>query len=120
MNIYVGNIPYSLTEEALREAFGAHGVVGSVKIIMDRITGNPKGFAFVDMPNETEAKAAIAALNGKNLGGRDIRVNQAEDRREQSDRPRGGGRESYSSNSGPRGGGRSGGYNNNYNGGSRY
>lgn len=124
MNIYVGNIPYSITEEALRDAFKEHGLVTSVKIIIDRITGNPKGFAFVDMPNKEEAEAAIAALNGKELGGRAIRVNQAEERRERPEHgggssSNGGGsrRDSYGPSSNNGGGRR---FNNNFNNNNRY
>jgi RNA recognition motif-containing protein len=77
MDIYVGNLPYSATEDELRAAFGAHGAVGSVKIVMDRDTGRSKGFGFVEMPNSSEAEQAIRAIDGSDLGGRNLRVNEA-------------------------------------------
>jgi len=77
MNIYVGNLSYSLSESELREAFGSYGEVSSVKVLMDRETGRSRGFGFVEMPNQSEAEAAIAQLNGKELGGRALRVNEA-------------------------------------------
>ncbi|NPA43769.1 MAG: RNA-binding protein [Chlorobi bacterium] len=80
MNIYVGNIPYRTDEEELRELFEAYGRVDSVKIITDRFTGRSKGFGFVEMPDEDEAQAAIQALNGKEVDGRPLRVNQAKPR----------------------------------------
>ena len=80
MNIYVGNLPYSATEESLKEAFTAFGQVATVKIIMDRDTGRSKGFGFVDMPSDDEAKAAMAALNGKEMDGRALKVNESRPR----------------------------------------
>lgn len=77
MNIYVGNLSYSLSESELREAFAGFGEVSSVKVLMDRETGRSRGFGFVEMPNQSEAEAAIAQLNGKDLGGRALRVNEA-------------------------------------------
>ena len=77
MNIYVGNLSYSLSESELREAFAGFGEVSSVKVLMDRETGRSRGFGFVEMPNQSEAEAAIAQLNGKELGGRALRVNEA-------------------------------------------
>lgn len=77
MNIYVGNLSYSLSESELREAFAGFGEVSSVKVLMDRETGRSRGFGFVEMPNQGEAEAAIAQLNGKELGGRALRVNEA-------------------------------------------
>ncbi|MCY3732221.1 MAG: hypothetical protein OXF98_12840, partial [Rhodospirillaceae bacterium] len=70
MNIYVGNLSYSLSEAELREAFGEFGDVTSVKILTDRETGRSRGFGFVEMPNQAEGEAAVAHLNGKDLGGR--------------------------------------------------
>ena len=70
MNIYVGNLSYGMSEDELRDAFGAFGEVSSVKILMDRETGRSRGFGFVEMPNNGEAETAIAQLNGKDLGGR--------------------------------------------------
>jgi RNA recognition motif-containing protein len=80
MNIYVGNLSYGMTEDELRDAFSAYGDVSSVKILMDRETGRSRGFAFVEMPNQSEGEAAIAQLNGKDLGGRTLRVNEARPR----------------------------------------
>jgi RNA recognition motif-containing protein len=89
MNIYVGNLAYSVTQDELREAFGAYGHVESTNLITDKFTGESKGFGFVEMPNNSEADAAIKALNETQLKGRPLRVNQAKPR---SDRPsRGGG-----------------------------
>ena len=80
MNIYVGNLSYSLSEQELRDAFAAHGDVSSVKILTDRETGRSRGFGFVEMPNQSEGEAAIAQLNGKDLDGRALRVNEARPR----------------------------------------
>lgn len=80
MNIYVGNLSYSMSEDELRQAFSAHGEVSSVKILMDRETGRSRGFGFVEMPNHGEAEAAIAQLNGKDVGGRPLRINEARPR----------------------------------------
>ena len=80
MNIYVGNLSYSLDESELREAFAAHGEVSSVKVLMDRETGRSRGFGFVEMPNQAEAEAAVAEINGKEIGGRALRVNEARPR----------------------------------------
>ena len=84
MNIYVGNLPYSVTEDELKEAFAEFGEVTSVNVIMDRFTGQSKGFAFVEMANNSEADEAIKALNESPMKGRNLRVNQAKPR---SDRP---------------------------------
>jgi RNA recognition motif-containing protein len=83
MNIYVGNLSYGMSEDELRDAFGAFGAVSSVKILMDRETGRSRGFGFVEMPNQSEAEAAIAQLNGKDLGGRALRINEARPREQQ-------------------------------------
>lgn len=80
MNIYVGNLSYSLSEAELREAFADFGDVTSVKILTDRETGRSRGFGFVEMPNQAEGEAAVAHLNGKDLGGRALRVNEARPR----------------------------------------
>jgi cold-inducible RNA-binding protein len=82
MNIYVGNLSYDISEEDLRNSFEDHGAVDSAKIIMDRETGRSKGFGFVEMPDETEAKAAIQELNGAMVSGRPLRVNEAKARRD--------------------------------------
>ena len=80
MNIYVRNLSYDMSEEALREAFAAYGDVSSAKILSDRETGRSRGFGFVEMPNQSEGEAAIAQLNGKEVGGRALRVNEARPR----------------------------------------
>jgi RNA recognition motif-containing protein len=80
MNIYVGNLSYGMSEDELRQAFAAHGEVSSAKILMDRETGRSRGFGFVEMPNQSEAEAAIAQLNGKDVGGRPLRINEARPR----------------------------------------
>lgn len=79
--IYVGNLPYSATESELRDVFGEHGTVESVSLVNDRETGRPRGFGFVEMDDEG-ATAAISALDGKDMGGRSLRVNEARPRRE--------------------------------------
>jgi RNA recognition motif-containing protein len=86
MNIYVGNLSYDVTQDELSDMFGEFGEVSSAKIIEDRDTGRPKGFAFVEMPNQAEAEAAIASLNEKELKGREIKVNQARPREDRSQR----------------------------------
>lgn len=80
MRIYVGNLPFSTTEDELREFFGQHGSVTSAAIVIDRDTGRPRGFGFVEMANDEEAKQAIAATNGQQLGGRPLVVNEAKPR----------------------------------------
>lgn len=93
MNIYVGNLSFNATEEELKSAFSAFGTVSSASIIKDKFSGESRGFGFVEMPNQAEAQAAIDRLNGQDLGGRAMNVNEAKPRTE----------------GGPRGGGRSGG-----------
>lgn len=85
MNIYVGNLPYKLSDDELREAFEVHGAVDSARIITDRETGRSKGFGFVEMADDEASKAAIEALNGQELSGRKLTVNEARPRPE---RPR--------------------------------
>ena len=85
MNIYVGNLPYSTTPDELREVFAAFGEVAAARIVNDRETGRSKGFGFVEMNSDDEARAAIEALNGKEVGGRKVVVNEARPREE---RPR--------------------------------
>ena len=80
MNIYAGSLSFQLTEADLKAAFEAYGTVSSARIIMDRYSGRSKGFGFVEMANDTEAKAAIAAMNGKELKGRKIMVSEAKPR----------------------------------------
>lgn len=79
--LYVGNLPFSTTEDDLRATFERHGSVASVKVITDRETGRSRGFAFVEMEDATAADAAIRSLDGSELGGRSLRVNEAQDRR---------------------------------------
>ena len=81
MNIYVGNLDYKVSESELEQAFGTHGAVESVKIITDKYSGRSKGFGFVVMENDEEAKSAIAALNGVAFGNREIVVNEARPQR---------------------------------------
>ena len=84
MNIYVGNLPYSVTEDELRNLFGEFGEVSSANIITDRYTGKSKGFGFVEMPNQQEAGGAIGNINDSSVQGRNVKVSQA---RPQKDRP---------------------------------
>lgn len=77
MKIYVGNLNFSTTEDGLREAFAAHGDVEEAAIVTDRDTGRPRGFGFVTMPDDGQARAAIEALNGQELDGRPLNVNEA-------------------------------------------
>jgi len=95
LNIYVGNMSYSTTEEELRQAFSEFGEVTEVKIIMDRQTGRPRGFGFVEMTDDDAANKAIEALNGQDLGGRTLVVNKARPKREGGGRGGGGRRDSY-------------------------
>lgn len=82
--LYVGNLSYNTTDNELQDAFAAHGVVLSVDLMMDRETGRPRGFAFVTMETKEAADAAVSALDGANLDGRDIKVNEARPREERS------------------------------------
>ena len=75
--IYVGNLSFNTTEDQLRDLFAAHGEVDSVSLITDRVTGRPRGFGFVEMPDDAAAQAAIEALNGQDLSGRALTVNEA-------------------------------------------
>ena len=87
MNIYVGNLAFTTTDHDLRQLFEAYGVVDEIRVIIDRDTGRSKGFAFVEMPDSTTAKTAITGLQGKELEGRTLTVNEAkprEPRRESS------------------------------------
>ncbi len=86
MNIYVGNLPYSVTEDELRDVFAEFGEVSSANVIMDRFSGQSKGFGFVEMPNNSEADEAIKALNESSFKGRNIKVNQAKPRGERPQR----------------------------------
>jgi RNA recognition motif-containing protein len=80
MNLYVGNLPYRMTEDALRQEFEQYGQVASCTIIMDKATGQSKGFGFLEMPTPEEAQAAITALNGREVQGRRLNVNEARPR----------------------------------------
>lgn len=84
MKIYVGNLSYSSTEEDIRAAFQQFGAVDTAELVIDRSTGRSRGFAFVEMGNDDEARAAIAGLNEKDLDGRSLKVNEA---RPRTDRP---------------------------------
>jgi RNA recognition motif-containing protein len=95
MNIYVGNLSWEVTQEDLQQAFEAHGQVESANLITDKYTGRSRGFGFVEMPVEDEARAAINALNGMDIKGREISVNEAKPRNGGS---RGGARRSSSHN----------------------
>lgn len=77
--IYVGNLPFTATEDGVRTLFAQHGVVDSVSLITDRETGNPRGFGFVEMPR-SDAARAIQNLNGQDMGGRALKVNEAQDK----------------------------------------
>ncbi len=100
-NLFVGNMNFQTTEEELRALFSPFGQITRIHIAMDRETGRARGFAFVEMPNDDEAAKAMAALNGKEVGGRALKVNEA--------RPKGEGRGPERSGSGRGGGGREGG-----------
>ena len=106
MNIYVGNLSNDATEEDLRQAFEAFGEVSSINIIKDRYSGESRGFGFVEMPTKTEAEAAIEALNGQEIQGRAVNVNEA---RPKADNRRGGGGGGGRGGRGGRGGGGGGG-----------
>jgi RNA recognition motif-containing protein len=83
-NLYVGNLPFTATEDAVRTLFSAHGTVEKVSLISDRDTGRPRGFGFIEMSN-ADASRAMQALNGKDYDGRALKINEAQDK------PRGGG-----------------------------
>ncbi len=107
--IYCGNLSFQSSQDDLRALFTAHGEVTDVHVVMDRETGRSRGFAFVEMATEEQAKAAIKALDGQSVGGRNLKVNEAQAREERGGGGGGGGRGGY-------GGGGGGGYG----GGSRY
>jgi cold-inducible RNA-binding protein len=97
INIYVGNVASSVTEDQLRSVFAQHGQVTSVKMIKDKFTGDARGFAFVEMGSTEEGQEAITRVNGQELNGQRLRVNEARPREDRNDRPR---RPSYGSNGG--------------------
>jgi RNA recognition motif-containing protein len=82
--LYVGNLPFHTTEDAIRAAFAPSGEVTDVHVVLDRMTGQSRGFAFVTMGSDAEAAKAIQAMNGANLDGRSLRVNEAEERQQRS------------------------------------
>ena len=92
MNIYVGNLSFSVTEDDLRRAFQAHGTVEKASVITDKLSGQSRGFGFVEMPNREEALKAINSVNGADLKGRALKVNEAKPK---TDAPAGGGRNRY-------------------------
>ena len=96
MNLYVGNLSFQTREEDLRELFAEYGEVTSVKVITDQATGKSKGFAFIEMANKEEAMNAIRELNNKEVGGRNLKVNEA--RKREDSGPRGGGGGGYKRN----------------------
>ena len=102
--LYVGNLAYGVKDSDLQDLFSAHGTVDTAQVIMDRDTGRSKGFGFVEMSSDQEARAAISALNGKELEGRTLTVNEARPREERGGGGGGGGRGGYG------GGGGRGGY----------
>jgi len=105
MNIYVGNLSYSVTSDDLRKAFEAFGEVSTANVVTDKFTGQSKGFGFVEMANKGHGEAAIKELDGKDLKGRSIRVNEARPRTEGGSSS-GGPRRSGGPGAGPGGGGR--------------
>lgn len=102
--IYVGNLSYDTTETQVREAFAALGEIESVSLIIDRDTGRSKGFAFVEMSNDNEAKSAIEQLNGTEVDGRTMNISEARPREERGRGGYGGGRGGGYGNRGPSGG----------------
>ncbi len=109
MRLYVGNLSFSTTEDSLRAAFEAHGQVSSASIVMDRETGRSRGFGFIEMTDDAQAKAAITAMHGTNVDGRNLTVNEARPREQRGGFGGGGGG----------GGGSRGGYNRGGGGGGR-
>jgi RNA recognition motif-containing protein len=109
VNIYVGNLAREVTEEDLRTEFSAFGQVASVTVLKDKFTGETRGFGFVEMPTAAEAQAAIDGLNGKDVKGRTLNVNEARPRREGGPGGGGGGRGPGGGGRGPGGGGGGGG-----------
>jgi cold-inducible RNA-binding protein len=102
--LYVGNLPYTVRDEDLQQAFSAYGSVNSAKVMMERDTGRSKGFGFVEMGSDAEALAAVEGMNGQSLGGRSLVVNEARPMEARPPRTGGGGF------GGPRGGGGGGGF----------
>ena len=115
MKLYVGNISFNTTNQDLNDLFGAIGTVESANIVEDRETGRSRGFGFVEMASKEEAENAIAQLNGKEVDGRELKVNEAKPQESRG----GGGRGGYGGGGGGRGGNRGGGGGGGYGGGSR-
>ncbi|HOO77788.1 MAG TPA: RNA-binding protein [bacterium] len=90
MDIYVGNLPYDVSDDELRQMFESYGAVASARVIMDRAAGRSKGFGFVEMPDRAEAEKAIEAMNGSEVGGRALRVNESKPRPKNDNRGGGG------------------------------
>jgi RNA recognition motif-containing protein len=95
MNIYVGNLSYDATDESIRKAFESFGQVSSARVVKDKYTGQSRGFGFVEMPEQVQAQSAIRSLNGKEIQGKPVNVNEA---RPRTDQARQGGRMDYSGN----------------------
>ncbi len=108
--LYVGNLPYTVRDEDLQQAFSAYGSVNSAKVMMERDTGRSKGFGFVEMGNDAEAQAAVEGMNGQSLGGRSLVVNEARPMEARPPRSGGGGFGGGRSGGGGYGGGGGGGY----------
>ncbi len=104
MELYVGNLPWSVTDEGLKQLFAPHGTVDRAKVVMDRDTGRSRGFAFVTMNNDAEARAAIDALNGQQNGGRPLTVRASEPRPPREGGAGGGGGRSFGGGGGGGGG----------------
>ena len=105
MDIYVGNLAYQTNDESLRSAFAAYGEVASARVVSDRMTGRSKGFGFVEMADRTQAQAAIDGLNGKELDGRTLRVNESQPKPREERGGSGGGGGGYRGGAGGGGGG---------------
>ena len=101
--LYVGNLPFSATEADIRELFEAHGSIESINVITDRETGRPRGFAFVEMSDGESATKAMEALDGRDLGGRNLKVNEAKERPARGGGGGGGGGGGYGGGGGGRG-----------------
>ena len=110
MKLFVGNLSFNTTENDLQDMFAAQGTVSEVNLMMDRMTGRPRGFAFVTMGSAEEGKKAIENLNGKNVDGRDLTVNEARPREDRPPRSGGGGGYGGGGRGGDRGGDRGGRY----------
>src|SRR5579872_4177838 len=115
--LYVGNLTYGVTDSDLQRMFEAHGTVTSAQVIMDRDTGRSKGFGFVEMSSDAEAQAAVDAMNGKDINGRPLTVNEARPKPEGGGGRGGGGRGGYGGGGGGYGGGGGGGGRGGYGGG---